>query len=481
MSTYSELLYQYIEEKGIKVAKLIEYCDLDRSSMYKIIKGKRKPASIDVVRKIANYMQLSPNENELYYKAYYTTLLGEESYEQNRLIHEFIYDFNYIYNKKPMIFEGGETSLEVIDDSPVHMCKGRAEINYYIKCLLKKAVSQKSADIMLITQCDNQYLMDTLLYLGKNIDSMKIKHILCFQKKGKHAKENIGILKKLIPFYGCECSYEPYYYYDEVNSHFYNMNLFCNVLICSEGVLCYTSDYKYGQILRDSECIEVYKQIFKEYLEQAYPLLTKVESIVQEYLSIGQDVLKMTTRAEAYALHADPCAVPFITDEVLERAVKESVPQREQVLGLFSKYIREEKAVLDTGNFKCNFTLGGIENFIKSGRISEIPDDFYDSIEEKDCVDIIKMMIPYFENGTYRILKNQIADIKSNLHIFVSFASSHLIFSKNSKELVYIYLNEPEIIQCFMGFMESLNEDESLHTPEEAVMKVSEVIQKYEE
>lgn len=42
MSEFSDLLSSYIDEKKIKVYALLEYCNLDRSTMYKIINGKPK-------------------------------------------------------------------------------------------------------------------------------------------------------------------------------------------------------------------------------------------------------------------------------------------------------------------------------------------------------------------------------------------------------------------------------------------------------
>ena len=53
MSEFSDLLSSYIDEKEIKVYSLLEYCNLDRSTMYKIINGKRNPTSMEVFQKIA--------------------------------------------------------------------------------------------------------------------------------------------------------------------------------------------------------------------------------------------------------------------------------------------------------------------------------------------------------------------------------------------------------------------------------------------
>ena len=52
MSEFSYVLSRHIHEKNIKTYALAQYCDFDRSNMYKIISGKRKPSSLEIVRKI---------------------------------------------------------------------------------------------------------------------------------------------------------------------------------------------------------------------------------------------------------------------------------------------------------------------------------------------------------------------------------------------------------------------------------------------
>lgn len=60
MSEFSDLLSSYIDEKEIKVYSLLEYCNLDRSTMYKIINGKRNPTSMEVFQKLQNFFILLP-------------------------------------------------------------------------------------------------------------------------------------------------------------------------------------------------------------------------------------------------------------------------------------------------------------------------------------------------------------------------------------------------------------------------------------
>lgn len=51
MSTFSDVLTEYINTKNIKVFPMAKYCGLDRSTMYKLISGKRNPPPRDILKK----------------------------------------------------------------------------------------------------------------------------------------------------------------------------------------------------------------------------------------------------------------------------------------------------------------------------------------------------------------------------------------------------------------------------------------------
>ena len=64
MSDFSQLLSNHIHEKNIKTYALAQYCGLDRSNMYKLINGKRKPSSLEMVQKICKFLNLSYAEQQ---------------------------------------------------------------------------------------------------------------------------------------------------------------------------------------------------------------------------------------------------------------------------------------------------------------------------------------------------------------------------------------------------------------------------------
>ena len=85
MSEFSQLLSQYIHSKNIKTYALAQYCGLDRSNMYKIINGKRKPTSEDMVDKMCKFMHLSPAEENSLKEVYNITLAGSDNYSAEKM------------------------------------------------------------------------------------------------------------------------------------------------------------------------------------------------------------------------------------------------------------------------------------------------------------------------------------------------------------------------------------------------------------
>ena len=91
MSEFSDLLSSYIDEKKIKVYALLEYCNLDRSTMYKIINGKRNPSSEAVFQKITEFLHLTPVEYRRFKEAYLISKLGKDLYYRRKYTEKWFF------------------------------------------------------------------------------------------------------------------------------------------------------------------------------------------------------------------------------------------------------------------------------------------------------------------------------------------------------------------------------------------------------
>ena len=53
MSEFSDFFKRLIQEKNINVYSMVQYCNTDRSTMYKFINGKRKLRDLTLFQKIS--------------------------------------------------------------------------------------------------------------------------------------------------------------------------------------------------------------------------------------------------------------------------------------------------------------------------------------------------------------------------------------------------------------------------------------------
>ena len=93
MSVFSNMLKNYIHEKDIKVGALAHYCNLERSTIYKFINGKREPASEQLVEQISCFIQLTPAETNRLKESWKMARMGEDTYYIHKSIEHFLCDF----------------------------------------------------------------------------------------------------------------------------------------------------------------------------------------------------------------------------------------------------------------------------------------------------------------------------------------------------------------------------------------------------
>ena len=93
MSVFSDMLRNYIHEKDVKVGALAHYCNLERSTVYKFINGKREPLSAELVEQIAYFIKLTPLETHQLREAWKITRMGEDAYYIRKSIDHFLCDF----------------------------------------------------------------------------------------------------------------------------------------------------------------------------------------------------------------------------------------------------------------------------------------------------------------------------------------------------------------------------------------------------
>lgn len=479
MSEFSELLSLLIKTKDINVSALTNYCNLDRSSMYKLINGKRNPASREQVRKISEFINLNPMESQEMIEAYDIARVGWETYYRRKNVSEFILNFQEIQAKSSAGLSSAvleHLSDLTIPDQGSQALNGRLQVTSSIYQILLRASSEANGSIYIISQPEHLEGLEIAASLLRNHSDTDIFHIICINNGRSYIRSqqdyNLQCLTKLIPFFGTQCNYHSYYYYDNVNSHFNNLNFMpCVFLTPTAAVIC-SSDMKDGILFRSENLISLLIHRFQIMLKETSPLILSFRSTLEFHLKTFRSV--MPGSREAYGLAAQPCLIPFISNSLLKKYASEELHNRPELIETLQKYISTFSDFL-LHNF---FSRSGILQFLKTGRMHEIPDKLYRPFEYPDRINILKLCLKALKDGkNIRLFQPPLDRFPENLHIFSSGDFGYILFSSHDNTLHYLLLKEQNLLNAFCDFSSALEESELLCSADETAAFLQKLIE----
>src|SRR5699024_8069362 len=178
MSIFSDLLGKHIAAKAIKSNEMAQFCGIERSFMYKIIKGTRHVANMDTVLLMAEYLRLTPSERNDFIESYKISVDGLENYYRRKSILELFENFK----KYSEIYSTPTPApLSCFPDTPgVSTITGQNEINHQLFYILFLESRTNDPQIRLLIQPDSDFLMNLLPTLGYENKNLSISHIICF-------------------------------------------------------------------------------------------------------------------------------------------------------------------------------------------------------------------------------------------------------------------------------------------------------------
>ena len=307
MSGFSSLLSYFIEKKQIKVYDLIQYCSLDRSTMYKIIHGTRKPSSEALFHKIAEFLSLTPVEYEKFYQAYLIDKIGRETYYKRKCTEKHLMNFPNTFSREPVLFvENPEDFSEITSDacSPDALIHGqtghtppaqisrlsgctvlssRMELHHVLYEMFFQEASRQNGKIALLIQPDFDFLFSLLSSLKPKY-SLKVEHTFCLSKTNQmsasHELYNLDYLSRILPLYFSSVDYHPYYFYEDIFAHSYSFNGISCIILTSQYAVTCTSDYKMGIFYTEPAVISMLWNLYDSYQNKCRPF-----AYVMDYLS----------------------------------------------------------------------------------------------------------------------------------------------------------------------------------------------------
>lgn len=476
MSEFSDLLSNYINEKNVKVYSLFKYCDLDRSTMYQIISGKRNPTSKEIFNKIAEFLHLTPFEYQRFERAYFIAKLGATTYYRRKSVEKYLVDFPRDFSCTRDQFPVNDKNTAFDNVSDCLALSAQLDLNHFLHRMLLSEANKPDGKIALLIQPDYNFLFDLLASL-RPAKTLLIEHIFCMGKAGQMNEQNdlfaLSYLKRILPLYFANIDYHPYYFYDDINAHYYSLNGFPCLLLTTDFAITCTSDYKTGIFYRDKTVVSMLWDVYSSYQNQCSPLFHLMNFIPENGSEFDNELYK---KAPSYILQPEACLTPFISDEILNNVLCPVFSDRNHMLEQIKELLSSNRKQLDTTAIHVYFTKQGLLEFCRTGRIKEIPDNFYRPFTPKERILLLQSMLPYCVAGNYRILKKPLNQLSENLHLCVNVHSGYLLFNNQDARTLCLIINETGLLSVFMDYLENMD-DSSLFTGDETAAFVQEMIE----
>mgnify|MGYP001622951488 CR=1 FL=1 len=463
MSEFSDLLSLLIKSRNVNVSGLTGYCDLDRSTMYKIMNGKRNPSSPEQVRRISEFMNLNPLENRELMNAYQMTRIGWDVFYRRKNVLEFLLNFQNIHAKSSFYVPFSDYDSEAVlrsGDSAVPL-SSRIQVSSAIHNLCLQALSASGGSLDIISQPEHLESLDIAASLISGRSDLDIRHIICINNSRSLIRAqqdyNLQCLTKMIPFFGIGCQYSPYYYYDDVNSHFNNLNFMPCIFLTRDSAVVCSSDLKEGILFQTASLVSLLQGRFDTLLKIAQPLILSFHSSLEFHLREFPTAL--SSAKDTYSLSAEPCLVPCLTEVFLKKYLRRDIPAISDFVGSVENYVK----FLSNVSFHNYFTRDGVRMFLKTGRMHEVPEEYYSPLEYADRIRLLRQLRSQLTDGReIRLLNTPLDRFPLNLHLFSAMDLGYILFSGSEKQLSYLLLKEQNLLNAFYDFAASLEESDLL-------------------
>lgn len=462
MTPFSSLLEIYMKEKDIRTYSIAQFCGIDRSNMYKIINGKRNPSSEEIVEKIAEYMRLKPMERNHLLEVYQITVMGYDTYHRRKSVQDFLMYFSrHTLESKGKSLRQEYVTVNV-DEQNLLLRQGIVAKDRQLKKLIYSVLNieiQKTAGkINLLMQPESNHIMDILASAGAQRKNLSIDHIFCLSNTNEIISDkndyNLYCLNNILPmFVQCVCDYRPYCYYENIVSHNNRFNLLSSMILTSEYAILFSMEEEYGMLLSEQDTIQHLKMIFQSLKEETSLIACKMDSLEKQLESFEN--INFSKRGVSF--QPESCLIPMLPQAFLEKYLNRNLLSQPLIREKVDQYMSHAEQILEISNTTFIFTETGIQRFVNSGKVSELPDSVYYPLEYNDRLVLIRRLIKECEYGKYQMLRSDAPIAETEICLYSAAQEGYILLPNTQGDRIFLEFRESGLLYAFQDYFENMD------------------------
>lgn len=484
MSSFAQKLKYYVEKSGQTIYSVSVTSGVERTMVHKMIKGDRIPTNKDIVLAIARTLLLSPSDTDDLLTAYEISLRGESAYHQLQYVQKLLLNcakpsLLKIDSTPPKISSKNIQSILSQQDITPQIITERPHINQLVRTLLEMELQKPNGHVYLIAQPDYQYLYELLASLTCFAPGAKVDNIICFdQANDDDDCYNLRCLEKLMPTLLSCPAFEAHCYYDHVDSLFNEWSLLPCMLLTSEYSLCFSADAGQALFFDSPEINKFMKQFFHKKMICTSPICHSLTTSFSNYL----EKVIMSGKAadlapQIYTILYQPCLTPFIDDDIIASHLKMEYFSEDMLRRIATHFAVVKRTIINS----C-FTQEGLELFLNTGRITEIPDMFYKPLDVESRRRVLKNMLRAVDTGFLvpRIINTAKLNLPVALNVEALSPTRIILYLRLENDTTFsLTLNEPSLLHAFYGFMEYIQNSRLVYSQAETLNILQELEKNY--
>ncbi|MCD7950038.1 MAG: helix-turn-helix transcriptional regulator [Erysipelotrichaceae bacterium] len=471
---FSDKLSLFMKQRNVRIVDLAKLVDIKRPNVYKIVKGTRTLADKSYVKQFADALQLTNEETNELYTAYEIDKVGSYVYFRRKKVEDILKLSVYWDVNDNFFIEKGDSALDIQE---YQYYQGKHAINSILSQLLTIEAKKDDSNIKMYCQ-PNKYLMNLIQYLGNINPKIQVTHIFGLDNSMSTTDNdyyNLDYLLNICPIIVSSLNYIPYYYRTSIP--FTNHNtFFSNVIMTSEYVLLLTNDYQNAMLYNDKEIIDIYENLFSQYLKESQPLIQPMDFISYSSDLYNKQQLIYTTPCPTYVFTLDEI-------ELVARNIHNDFYQKDQFVQYYYSIIQMQQQYLknNQGNTYYYFTVQGLEYFCKTGYFHDLPQSLVDPLTVEETLEITRRWRDFVEEYPFVVMLDMPA-FPANSTLTITFDNGQLLFTCiNAKGIpISVKLNESSMYVAFDDYFHDIIDNHSF-SKEESVKIIEEHIKKLEE
>lgn len=436
----SQLLSEYIKTKKINIKKCAEYFQIDRSTLYKIIRGERKVPSRDFIQQISQYLYLTNDEKKELLNAYEIDRIGEFRYYCRQHVSSFLKEATLLDNRTFAVND----ALNPILKTGHYTNKYDIEHLLYELSLLE--CKEKDPHIRIFGQPTHA------LYLLRIVSShIPITHLFCLNNTNELTKDNqfynLTVLTNIMPLIFNNDHYSPYYYYNEINAINNHLCFFPNMILTHKYLLIYTTDHSSGILYERGDTYDAYEELFNQYLKETKCLITN-EDHRSDMIEDFNYILYAPSIGALYQ-EDDPFPVSLKDNDFIESFKRHSIHLKQ--------YLKS-----NTDHLSGLYTLQGLRHFVDTGYTTDFPQQFYHPLTIIDRIKILRRLKNFMNTCSIQLVDVPEYSDTSFLIIVMNMNTLYFQIVSASGTIKTIQLHEASLVMAFNDYYQYIVEERLL-------------------